>query len=187
MLSGTLSLSVPSDEGLAISFTFPNLLSNALVVYRVIPHQTLMPQCSGSPSLFSSSFLSTFSADALLPPLLVHRSHPAETHYFPLAKARNRRILLHTHLLAPFIDQTRHLSSGLNFTIYSSGERGCKREFETFDIAIDWSATLGRWASRYINTLVSWAAGVASLVVFIAWSKQDHGGNSNPPFSLTTY
>jgi len=114
----------------------------------------------------------------------VHTSHPAETHYFPLANARNRRILLHTHLLAPFIDQTNYLSSGLNFTIYSSGERGCKREFETFDIAIDWSATLGRWASRYINTLVSWAAGVASLVVYTAWSKRDHGGNTNPSFSV---
>jgi len=77
-----------------------------------------------------------------------------------------------------------HPSSGLNFTIYSSGERGCKREFETFDIAIDWSATLGRWASRYINTLVSWAAGVASLVVFTAWSQQDREGSSSPSFSL---
>lgn len=133
--------------------------------------------------VFVELFIDILPADALLPPLLVHTSHVAETHYFSLTNARHRRILLHTHLFAPFIDQTSYPSSGLNFTIYSSGERGCKREFETFDVAIDWSATLGRWASRYINTLVSWAAGVASLMVFTAWSKQDHGGNSTPSFS----
>jgi hypothetical protein len=77
------------------------------------------------------------------------------------------------------MDQTHYPTSALNFIIYSSGEPGCKREFETFDITIDWSATLGRWASRYINTLVSWAAGVASLVVFVAWSQQDYGGKSS--------
>ncbi|KAF8969376.1 PGAP1-like protein-domain-containing protein [Flammula alnicola] len=159
LLMGPLSVSVPVNAGLSNSFTFPNLLSHTLVVYRVITHRYAMPSCS----------------DALLPPLLMHTSHPAETHYFPLTNFHNQRTLLHTHLAAPLIDQTRHFSSFLNLTIVSSAEPECQQEFTKFDIAIDWSATLGRWASRYLHTLVSWAAGVASIVVFLAWAQIDEG------------
>ncbi|KDR84062.1 hypothetical protein GALMADRAFT_219892 [Galerina marginata CBS 339.88] len=157
LLMGPLSVLVPEHEGMSASFTFPNLLSNALVVYRVVPERYLMSSC----------------LDVLLPPLVIHASHPEETHYFPLARGPNRRILLHTHLAAPYIDPARHYPSALNFTIYSSGEPDCRNEFKKFDIAIDWTATMGRWASRYLTTLVSWSAGVAATVVFLAWSHHD--------------
>ncbi|KAF8204692.1 GPI-inositol-deacylase [Pholiota molesta] len=76
------------DAGLCTSFSFPNLISNALVVYRV----------TAQPSAISSC--------ALLSPLLMHTSHAAETHYFPLAM-HTTAYLIHTHLDAPFIDQAR--------------------------------------------------------------------------------
>ena len=103
----------------------------------------------------------------------MHASHPSETHYFPLLSGPHRRILLHTHLEAPFVDPPTLERSAVNFKIYSSGETGCQTELSGFDISIDWSATLGRWSSRYLNTLLSWAAGVASLVVFLGWMQED--------------
>lgn len=112
----------------------------------------------------------------LFPPLLIHTSHSSETHYYPLSNRHNGRILLHTHLGAPFIDHTRHLPSHLNITIISSADSACQEDFASFEITVDWSATLGRWAPRYLHTLVSWAAGVASLVVFCALAQVDAGG-----------
>jgi len=35
---------------------------------------------------------------------------------------------------------------------------------------------MGRWSSRYLNALISWAAGVASLVVFLGWGIEDQNG-----------
>ena len=165
-------------ESLSASFIFPNLLSNALAVYRVTPSRYSIPSCSGSLTVFCQRRCANylFATDALMPPLLMHTSHAAETHYFPLANLPNRRILLHTHLDAPFIPKTSHASSSLNFTIYSSGESGCREEFSTFDISFDWYPTLGRWASRYLHTLISWAAGIVSIIVFIAWGQEEHGG-----------
>ena len=115
-------------------------------------------------------------SDTLFPPLLMHTPHASETHYFPLTSPHNRRILLHSHLSAPFIDHTRHLPSYVNLTIISSADGECQRDFTEFSISIDWTATLGRWASRYLHTLVSWAAGVASLVLFFGWAQHDTGG-----------
>ena len=106
----------------------------------------------------------------------MHAPHATETHYFPLANLPNRRILLHTHFDAPFIHKTSHPSSSVNFSIYSSGESGCQQEFSGFDISFDWYATLGRWPSRYLHTLISWAAGIVSIIVFIAWGQQEQGG-----------
>ena len=116
--------------------------------------------------------------DALMPPLLMHTSHSTETHYFPLANLPNRQILLHTHLDAPFIQKTSHAPSSLNFTIYSSGESACREESSAFEISFDWYATLGRWASRYLHTLISWAAGVVSIIIFIAWGREEQGSAS---------
>ncbi|KAF8806287.1 PGAP1-domain-containing protein [Phlegmacium glaucopus] len=158
LMGKRVTINGPMNESLSTSFTFPNLLSNALVVYRVTLSPYLMPSCS----------------DALMPPLLMHTSHATETHYFPLANLPNRRILLHTHLDAPFIQKMNHVPS-LNFTIYSSGESGCSEEFSAFDISFDWYATLGRWASRYLHTLISWAAGIVSIVVFLAWRQEEQG------------
>lgn len=74
---------------------------------------------------------------------------------------------------APFVDPPTFDRSAVNLKIFSSGEIACRAEFSGFDITIDWSATLGRWSSRYLNTLLSWAAGVASLVVFLGWMQED--------------
>jgi glycosylphosphatidylinositol deacylase len=109
----------------------------------------------------------------------MHTSHAAETHYFPLANAHKRRTLIHTHLDAPFIDQARHFPSYVNLTIISSAEPECQQGLSNFRIALDWPATFGRWASRYLHTLVSWAAGVASMIMFFAWAPQDAGGTSS--------
>lgn len=111
-----------------------------------------------------------------MPPLLTHTSTPEETHYFPLIHASDKRILLHTHLGAPFIDDTRHLPSTLNLTIYSSNESDCGQNLTGLVISIDWSATMGRWTSRYLTTLVSWATGVAAVVVFLGWTQLDQDG-----------
>ena len=113
--------------------------------------------------------------DALMAPLLMHTSQVTETQYFPLANLPNRRILLHTHSDAPFIHERAHTPS-LNFTIYSSGESACREEFSAFEISFDWYATLGRCASRYLHTVITWAAGIVSIIVFIAWGREEQGG-----------
>ena len=69
-----------------------------------------------------------------------------------------------------------HTSSSLKFTIYSSGESACREEFSTFEVSFDWYATLGRCASRYLHTVVSWAAGIVSILFFIAWGREERGG-----------
>ncbi|KAF9567400.1 GPI-inositol-deacylase [Agrocybe pediades] len=158
LLAGPLSIAVPDREGLSTSFTFPNLLSHTLLVYRLTPPRSSLSSCS----------------EALFPPLLMHTSHPAETHYFPISRSNgDGRILLHTHLAAPYIDQSQHFPSSLNFTIFSSGETECRKGFSELEIAIDWSATMARWSSRYLTTMVGWSAGIVALVFFQAWSSQD--------------
>ena len=64
----------------------------------------------------------------------------------------------------------------LNFTIFSSGESTCREEFSTLEISFDWYATLGRCASRYLHTVISWAAGIVSIIIFIAWGREEQGG-----------
>ncbi|CAA7258574.1 unnamed protein product [Cyclocybe aegerita] len=166
------SVNVPPKETLGSSFTFPSLLSNALVVYRVVAKKSPLSSCS----------------DALLPPLIVHTSHPAETHSYPLISGPDRRILLHTHSDAPFIDRRTAHGSSLAFRIYSSGEQGCRKELSKLVLTIDWTATVGRWVSRYLHTVVGWAAGVASLVIFWTW-RQDEKTSSTPSVgqSLASY
>lgn len=64
----------------------------------------------------------------------------------------------------------------LDFSIYSSGSTGCEKDLIGVTIDLDWSATLGRWASRYPTTLVSWAVGVVAIVVLGAWHTNDMRG-----------
>ncbi|KAF5388432.1 hypothetical protein D9615_000673 [Tricholomella constricta] len=137
-------------------FVFPNIISNALIVYRYTPIRPAEdPWCS----------------DPLLAPMISHTSHPAETHYFP-ANAPTDRILLHSHAPAPYVASNPPAPRGpLNFVIYSSGTLGC--DMLGFSIGIDWSATLGRWASRFPATLVSWAIGVVAVTLFTAWGAED--------------
>lgn len=47
-----------------------------------------------------------------------------------------------------------------------------------YTIGIDWPATIGRWASRYPTTLVTWAVGVVALVMFKAWGVADRGAGT---------
>lgn len=157
-----------------------------MVVYRVLPHRSSISPCSGSYASFGAvlSSLFIFRADALLPPLIMHTSHPAETHYFPWIHHPDRGILLHTHLEGPFIDSSALGSSTVDFTIYTSRESQCQKDLIGFDVTIDWIATFGRWASRYLNALVSWSAGVAALIVFLGWNQETdgepfHGGSAS--------
>ncbi|KAG6845440.1 hypothetical protein H0H87_009348 [Tephrocybe sp. NHM501043] len=146
----------PDKTSLRSHFIFPNLISNALLVYKYTP---ITPDEEA------------WCSDPLLPALISHNSQPAETHYFPVNPS-NDRILLHTHSGAPYVvtDAPRH---GLNFVLYSSGTMACN--MRGFTIGIDWLATLGRWASRYPTTLVAWAVGVVASIMFIAWGAADRG------------
>ncbi|KAJ7044755.1 PGAP1-like protein-domain-containing protein [Mycena alexandri] len=161
LLFGHVSVPMPDFAALRASFEFPNLLSNALVVYRIIPrHKISEKPCS----------------DPLLAPLLVHTSHPSETHYFPLTVLPSHRILLHTHAAAPHVHSAL-APSGVRFTVYSSGSLGCKSDLVALDLSVDWPATLGRWASRYFTVVPSWAIGVVAVIMFQAWGLSE----SNAP------
>ncbi|KAJ7734040.1 PGAP1-like protein-domain-containing protein [Mycena maculata] len=157
LLIGQASIPMPEPRGLRTSFELPRLLSNALVVYRIAPRRRI----SDKPC-----------ADPLLAPLLMHASHSSETHYFPLTVPPAHRILLHTHAAAPHIHSER-ASAGLRFIVYSSGSVGCKSDLMGLDLSIDWSATLGRWASRYFTVLPTWATGVVAVILFQAWGMSE--------------
>ena len=135
-------------------------------------------------SFFVWGFLPTNPCrlDVLLSPLILHTPHPDETHYFPLHHSPDRRILLHSHSPAPFIDSPP-ARPGLNFTLYSAVQQTCGPLILT--VEIDWSATIGRWVTRYLTTMVIWATGITALLMFNAWGIADktRGGCK---FLLTT-
>ncbi|KII95293.1 hypothetical protein PLICRDRAFT_34135 [Plicaturopsis crispa FD-325 SS-3] len=150
---GTLSVSTGASGALRSTINFPNLLSNALVVYRLTPTMSSASNC----------------LDTLLHPLLMHTSQPSEAHYYPLALSRP--IHLHSHSSAPYIPDIRPLQHrGLDLTIYASG---C--HISEFDITVDWWATIGRWGTRYHTTLASWAVGVVAIMLFRAWGIAELG------------
>ncbi|KAK0190614.1 PGAP1-like protein-domain-containing protein [Armillaria mellea] len=157
LLAGGVSTHLPDTRALRVSVYFDTLLSNALIVYRV------------SPRIFTSG---TKCKENYLSPLLVHGSHPVETHYFPLRLAPNRDILLHTHSPAPYID-TAMSGRGVYLDLLSSGGDDCRADVITLEIA--WTATAGRWASRYFTTIISWAIGVVSLIMLELWRISDEG------------
>ncbi|KAK7470270.1 GPI inositol deacylase [Stygiomarasmius scandens] len=152
---------------------FPNLLTHALVVYRVTPQ-----------------YSDVACKDPLLPPLLMHTSHPSETHYFPLTFYPDRRILLHTHGWAPYVSSTSASSKGLDFVIYSSGSSGCSSSLSGFYLAIDWVATIGRWPTRYFTTIASWAVGIVSIILFQVFDSTENDASTSVPSpqqSLNTF
>lgn len=105
--------------------------------------------------------------DALLPPLLAQTSYPSESHYYPLTHFPPHPLLLHTHSSAPYIPDVRPIQSrGLNLTLYSSASSKCLKGIA---VHIDWWSTFGRWGSRYMMTILSWAVGVVSLIVSEVW------------------
>lgn len=107
-----------------------------------------------------------------------------ETHYYPLLSTDGRRILLHTHYPAPYHDKQEQ--KGLHLIIYSSGNSSCINRLEGLELSIDWSATLGRLASRYLTTLVGWAAGISSIILFLALGTHDRGSKF-PGFFCVNY
>ncbi|KAJ7368736.1 PGAP1-like protein-domain-containing protein [Mycena albidolilacea] len=174
LLLGRVSVPLADLGALRASFEFPNLVSNTLVVYRLTPHHRI----SEKPC-----------ADPLLAPLLVHTSHPSETHYFPLTVLPTHRILLHTHAAAPHIRSQNTVPPGLRFIVYSSGSLGCKSDLVGFALSIDWPATLGRWASRYFTVLPTWAIGVVAVILFQAWGSEVNRPTPIPtvPESLASF
>ncbi|KAJ7639288.1 PGAP1-like protein-domain-containing protein [Roridomyces roridus] len=163
LLLGSASVSLPGPDAFRASYEFPNLLSNALVIYRLAPRRKLSEKRCPDP---------------LLSPLLMHTSQPSETHYFPLHVGPTHRILLHAHSSAPHIPRSAECPSrGLYFTIYSSGiAADCDAELLGLDISVDWSATLGRWASRYFTVLPTWATGIVAVMLFQAWGMGERSG-----------
>ncbi|KAG2134442.1 PGAP1-like protein-domain-containing protein [Suillus bovinus] len=151
--------------------TFPKLLSNALVVYTLTPRLV-------------RSTTSCAHSSSLLPPLLVHKSHPAETHYYRLGHETS--VALHTHASAPFIPLSRFSPSySSEVWIYSVGT-GCE-DVNEFTLTIDWWATIGRIATRYPTTLVSWAVGVVALLMFHAWRESGKGSMPSVSQSLVAF
>ncbi|KAK7049752.1 GPI inositol deacylase [Paramarasmius palmivorus] len=140
--------------------TLPNLLSHALVVYRV-----------------SSRYSDGDShSDSLLHPLMVHTSSSVETHYFPLTLPMSHRLLIHTHGTAPYVRTVG--AKGIELTVYSSDVPG---QLQGVDLSIDWKGTLGRWSTRYFTTLACWAVGVVSLLMFEVLAIGDLDGNGSIP------
>ncbi|KAF8622170.1 hypothetical protein AX15_007285 [Amanita polypyramis BW_CC] len=158
ILLGAGASVVLNTKTLSTSVTFPELKQHALIVYRI-----------------TANYPPDACPDAFLSPIMMHTPYPVETHYFPLHHSPDHRILLHSHTPAPFIDVWSPPShAGLNFTVYSATRHSCGPL--TLEISIDWSATIGRWASRYPTTIVIWATGITALLMFNAWGIEDNTG-----------
>ncbi|KXN89445.1 GPI inositol-deacylase [Leucoagaricus sp. SymC.cos] len=151
---------ITAEGSLRIDVWFPRLSSNALVVYRLTP-------------LFDEP---SHCMESHLAPLLVHTSNSVETHYYPLDPEGRQRILLHTHLPAPYHGQGNKKGEGIRLVIYSSGTSSCINQLKGIALSIDLSATLGRWASRYMTTVIGWAAGISSIPLFLGLGAYDRGG-----------
>ncbi|KAG1891025.1 PGAP1-like protein-domain-containing protein [Suillus subluteus] len=120
----------------------------------------------------------------LLPPLLVHESHPAETHYYRLEHGTS--VALHTHASAPYIPLSRFSPSySSELWIYSAGT-GCE-DVNEFTLTIDWWTTIGRVATRYPTTLISWCVGVVALLMFQAWRESGKGAMLSVSQSLVAF
>ncbi|KAG1753485.1 PGAP1-like protein-domain-containing protein [Suillus lakei] len=171
IIAGGAKLSLqPAEQNLMRRhITFPKLLSNALLIYTLAP-RSVDPTAS--------------CAQSLLPPLLVHKSHPAETHYYRLE--HDKSVPLHTHASAPYIPLSRFSPSySSELWIYSAGT-GCE-DVNEFTLTIDWWATIGRIATRYPTTLISWGVGVVTLLMFQAWRESGKGSMPSVQQSLVTF
>jgi pimeloyl-ACP methyl ester carboxylesterase len=173
IVAGDAKLSLqPTERDLVRRhITFPKLLSNVLLVYTLTPKSVRPTEsCALSPPL--------------LPPLLVHKSHPAETHYYRLEY--ETLVALHTHASAPFIPLLRFSPSySSELWIYSAGT-GCE-DVNEFTLTIDWWATIGRVATRYLTTLMSWGVGVVALLMFQTWRESRKGSMPSVSQSLVAF
>ncbi|KAI9064870.1 GPI-inositol-deacylase [Trametes sanguinea] len=152
LLLASVRIAVPSD--VRIELHLPALPANALLVYRLTPGYHPDSVCS---------------ADSLLLPVLTHRSHPSETHYYPLTPSFSRRILLHSHASGPYIASDHPV--GHTLTIHSSGE--CR--VSEIELSVDWWASIGRWGSRYATAAACWAVGIVAILLWDLWRLVEGG------------
>ncbi|OSD04507.1 GPI-inositol-deacylase [Trametes coccinea BRFM310] len=152
LVLSSVRISVPS--GIRTEIYLPSLSANALLVYQLTPEYHPDAACS---------------ADSLLLPLLTHRTHPSETHYYPLTPSFSRRILLHSHASGPYIASDHPV--GHTLTIHSSGE--CR--VSAIELSVDWWATIGRWGSRYATAAACWAVGIVAIVLWDVWGLVEGG------------
>jgi glycosylphosphatidylinositol deacylase len=144
----------------------PNLISNALVVYKTT--FTHGGNCAGTYFFklllclcLSKAFI---LLDPLLAPILAHTSSNAESHFhrtLPSAEGS----LLHTHNVGPFLG-TRY---GVDLVIYSSGE--C--HVTNVQLTVDWHSSTGRAASRLWAGMFAWCIAIASAMNALAWYQWD--------------
>ena len=114
----------------------------------------------------------------------MHKSHPAETHYYRLE--HDRPIALHTHASGPYIPLSRvSPSHGTELWIYLSGI--ASQDINEFSLTIDWWATTGRIGIRYPTILVCWSIGVVALLMFYAWRESRSGPMPSVQQSLVSF
>ncbi|QRW05458.1 GPI inositol-deacylase [Ceratobasidium sp. AG-Ba] len=135
-------LSIPNDGKLIRKLWLPNLISNALVVYRAnfVHHGNC--------------------ANPLLAPLVMHTSSVAESHFHRTMPSTNGA-LFHSHTAGPFLGT----SNGMNLTFYSSGE--C--HVAEIQLAVDWKSSIGRSASRLWAGVFAYAVAIAAAMNALAW------------------
>ncbi|KAF8591481.1 PGAP1-domain-containing protein [Ramaria rubella] len=141
-----------NPTALTASINIPNLISNSLIVYR-IETPNIVGSCSA----------------ALLPPLILHRTGPAESYFHPTDGVRP--ILIHSHSSGPFISVDSSARHGVHVHLYSSGECGISR----LEFTIDWWSSFGTWGLRYWTTVCAWAVGVVGIIIIQAWNTWEKG------------
>lgn len=110
--------------------------------------------------------------DALLPPLILHRTSAAESHFY--SPDGIRPILIHAHSSGPFIASQTENRRSVNIDIYSSGECGISQ----LEFTVDWWSSFGMWGLRYWTTVFAWAAGIVVIMVLHAFTAWDKGGST---------
>lgn len=187
ILAGGAKLSLPPAEQNLVRrhITLPKLLSNALLIYTLTPRSVnFTSSCTRMFIVLRSiiTFLMILDVDFLIPPLLVHKSHPEETHYYRLAQ--DKPIALHTHASAPYIPLSGLSPSyGAELWIYSPD---CQ-DINEFSLTINWWATIGRIGTRYATTLVCFSISVVALLMFYAWRGSMKGTMPSVQQSLVTF
>ncbi|KAG8696279.1 GPI inositol deacylase [Ceratobasidium sp. 394] len=145
-------LAIPNNGKPVRRLWLPNLISDALIVYRA--RFTHEGDCT----------------NPLLAPLLAHTSSGSESHFHRTTSPMNGT-LLHSHNAGPFLG-TKH---GINITFYSSGE--C--QVTKVQLTIDWRSSAGRAASRLWAGMFAYAVGLVAAMNALTWYNWD-GSRSFP-------
>ncbi|KAF8741815.1 PGAP1-like protein, partial [Rhizoctonia solani] len=152
---GSTEIKLPETKSLIRRIWIPNLISNAMVVYRAtFNHEG---DCT----------------NPLLTPVLAHTSSEIESHFHrTLPPAQNP--VLHTHNSGPFIG-TKY---GLNITVYTSGE--C--QVNAIQFHVDWRISFGRVASRLWAGVFAWAIATVAAMNALAWHEWNENKQFITPF-----